>query len=311
MNTALRAISLLPLLIAVTDVTAQSTYPDKPIRIIVQTPPGGAPDVLARLIGPHISEAWGKPIIIENAVGAAGIVAADKVAKSAPMTTNVTLYGKLPYDPLRDFAPITIVAETMNMLVVHPTVAAKNLQELIALAKSQPGKLNYASGGSGTSQHLGGETMKSMTGVDILHIPYKSAIQAIQSVLSGDVTMNFGNVVTALPYVRDGRLRALAVTSSKRSAAAPDIPTMAQSGLAGFEAVAWFGLVAPAGTPPAIVAKWHQETVRVLAIPEVRSKIAGLGAEIVGNTPEAMAAQIKAEIVSKGNVIKATGAKPD
>ena len=185
------------------------------------------------------------------------------------------------------------------------------MQELIALAKSQPGKLNYATAGSGTSQHLGGEMMKSMAGVDVLHIPYKSAIQGIQSVLSGEVTMTFGNVVTALPYVRDGRLRALAVTSSKRSLEAPDVPTMAQAGLPDFEAVAWFGLVAPAGTPPAILAKWHKETLRVLAQPEVRSKIAGLGAVIVGNSSEAFTSQIKAEIESKGKVIRATGAKPD
>ncbi len=323
MNQLLRTLLLLPLLITVSGAAAQSSYPDKPIRIIVQTPPGAAPDILARLLGQHFTEAWGKPIIVENAPGAAGIVAAEKVAKSAPdgytlgmpgdapMTTNVTLYGKLPYDPLRDFAHITIVAETMNMLVVHPSVPAKNVQELIALAKSQPGKLNYATAGSGTSQHLGGEMMKSMAGVDILHIPYKSAIQGIQSVLGGEVTMTFGNVVTALPYVRDGRLRALAVTSSKRSLEAPDVPTMAESGIPGFEAVAWFGLVAPAGTPPAILAKWHKETLRVLAQPEVRSKIAGLGAVIVGNSSEAFTAQIKAEIESKGKVIRATGAKPD
>ncbi|MFN0301229.1 MAG: Bug family tripartite tricarboxylate transporter substrate binding protein [Burkholderiales bacterium] len=323
MKQLLRVLSLLPLLITVTGAAAQSSYPDKPIRIIVQTPPGAAPDILARLLGQNLTGAWGKPVIVENAPGAAGIVAAEKVAKSAPdgytlgmpgdapMTTNVTLYGKLPYDPLRDFAHITIVAETMNMLVVHPSVSAKNVQELIALAKSQPGKLNYATAGSGTSQHLGGEMMKSMAGVDILHIPYKSAIQGIQSVLSGEVTMTFGNVVTALPYVRDGRLRALAVTSSKRSLEAPDVPTMAQAGLPGFEAVAWFGLVAPAGTPPAVLAKWHKETLRVLAQPEVRSKIAGLGAVIVGNSPEAFTAQIKAEIESKGKVIRATGAKPD
>ncbi len=295
MKQLLRVLSLLPLLLAVTGPAAQSSYPEKPIRIIVQTPPGAAPDILARLLGQNLTEAWGKPVIVENAPGAAGIVAAEKLAKSAPdgytlgmpgdapMTTNVTLYGKLPYDPLRDFAHITIVAETMNMLVVHPSVPAKNVQELIALAKSQPGKLNYATAGSGTSQHLGGEMMKSMAGVDILHIPYKSAIQGIQSVLGGEVTMTFGNVVTALPYVRDGRLRALAVTSSKRSLEAPDVPTMAESGIPGFEAVAWFGLVAPAGTPPAILAKWHKETLRVLAQPEVRSKIAGLGAVIVGN----------------------------
>ncbi len=318
-----RVLLLLPLVVTVTSAAAQASYPDKPIRIMVQTPPGGAPDILARLLGQHLTEAWGKPVIVENAVGAAGIVAMEKVAKSAPdgytlgmpgdapMTTNVTLYGKLPYDPLRDFAHITIVAETMNMLLVHPSVPAKNVQELIALAKSQPGKLNYATAGSGTSQHLGGEMMKSMAGVDILHIPYKSAVQGIQSVLSGEVTMTFGNVVTALPHVRDGRLRALAVTSSKRSLEAPDVPTMAQSGLPGFDAVAWFGLVAPAGTPPAILAKWHKETLRVLAQPEVRSKIAGLGAVIVGNSPEAFTAQIKAEIESKGKVIRATGAKPD
>ena len=225
----LRTVFAATLCAVATYAVAQSTYPDKAVRTIVQTPPGGAPDILARILGQHLSETWGKPIIIENAVGAAGIVAMDKVAKSAPdgytlgmpgdapMTTNVTLYGSLPYDPLRDFAPITIVIETMNMLVVQPSLPVRTVQELIALAKSQPGKLNYATGGSGTSQHLGGETLKSMAGVDILHIPYKSAGQAVQAVLSGDVTMNFGNVVTVLPHVREGKLRALAVTSSKRS----------------------------------------------------------------------------------------------
>jgi tripartite-type tricarboxylate transporter receptor subunit TctC len=243
---------------------AQSGYPGKPVRFIVQFPPGSAPDITARLVGEQLSQSWGQPVLIENMLGAGGGIGAAHVARSAPdgytllfsgdaaMTTNVSLYEKLPYDPLKDFSPITLAVLSTNVLVVHPSVQARNVQELIALAKSQPGKLSYASAGSGTSQHLGGELLKQMAGVDIVHIPYKGGPAAIQDVVAGRVPMMFANIVTALPPVRDGKLRGLAVSSLKRWPATPDLPTMAESGLPGFEAVAWFGLLAPAGTPDAI-----------------------------------------------------------
>jgi len=265
----------------------------------------------------------GTPVVVESAPGAAGNLAAERVARSAPdgytilisgdaaMTTNVTLYDKLAYDPLKDFAPITLVVDSVNILVVHPSVPAKNVQELVALAKAQPGKLSFASTGSGTSQHLGGELLKSMAGIDILHVPYTGVAQLLPDLLSGRITMQFGNISSLLPLVREGKLRGLAVSSLKRAPLVPDLPTMAESGFPGFEATAWFGMLAPAGTPEAIVGKLHQETVRALALPDVRAKLTDLGLIIVGNTPAEFGAQIRAEIPKKGKIVRDSGAKPN
>jgi tripartite-type tricarboxylate transporter receptor subunit TctC len=267
---------------------------------------------------------WGQPVIVENGPGASGNVGAARVAKAAPdgytlvasgdaaMTTNVTLYGKqLSYDPVKDFAPVMLVVLSTNVLTVHPSLPARNVKELITVAKAHPGKLSYASTGSGTSQHLGGELLKKMAGIDIVHVPYKGAAPVMQDLMSGRIEMTFGNIVAMMPPVREGRLRGLAVSSQKRWAALPDIPTVAESGLPGFEAVAWFGLLAPGGTPDTTVQKLYQDINKVLAVPETRAKLADLGFEVVARSPRDFAAQIKSEIASKGQLVRDSGAKLD
>jgi len=302
-------------------VAAQSNYPEKPIRIIVGFPPGGgSSDPVARLLGPKFAEAWGQPVVIDNVPGAAGTIGADRVAKAAPdghtlgllstaqMVVRPSLY-KLPYDSVKDFAPISLVSMTPSILVVHNAVPAKNVRELVALAKARPGELTFASPGSGSPVHLCGELLKSMAGIDIQHIPYKGG--AILDVVGGRVTMMFTAPSTALPLVREGKLRALAVTSLQRSPAIPDLPTMDESGYRGFESTIWSGLLAPAGTPATIVHKLHLETVRALALPDVRAKLADLGFEIIGNSPDEFAMVIKSEIPKWAKLIKESGIKPD
>lgn len=306
------------------DAAAQNGYPEKTVRVVVPFPAGSPADYLARLVSQKFSATWGKPFVVETVPGAAGSVAAERVAKSAPdgytllmsgdaaMTTNVSLYAKLAYDPTREFAPVTIVVETPNIFVVHPSLPVKSVGELVALAKARPGELTFASAGSGTSQHLAGELLKSMAKVDIIHVPYKGGIgQAMPDVLAGRVVMIFGNIFATLPQVRSGKLRGLAVSSVKRATAVPELPTMIESGYPGFDAVAWFGLLAPVRTPDAIVRKLYQEAVRVVSLPEVRVKLVETGMEVIGNSPEAFAAQIRAEIVKKGNLVRASGAKVD
>jgi len=302
---------------------AQNGYPEKAVRIVAPFPPGSVADTSARIVSQKFSEMWGKPAIVENIPGASGSIAAARVARSAPdgytllfsgdaaMTTNVSLYSKLAYDPVRDFAPIMNFIETPNILVIHPSVPAKSLKELVALANARPGQLTYASAGSGTSQHLAGELFKSMAKVDIVHVPYKGLLAAMPDILTGQVAMAFGNVFFTLPQVRAGKLRGLAVTSLKRASSVRELPTIAESGFPGFEAVAWFGLLAPVGTPPSILGKLHRESVRVIALPDVRSKFEDSGAEIVGSSPAEFAARIKSEIVKKGRLVRASGARVD
>jgi len=302
--------------------TAQSNYPEKPVRIVVGFPPGGPTDIIARLLGQKFAEAWGKPVVVENVPGAAGNIGADRVAKAAPdgytlgfsnhaaIVINPGLY-KLPYDPVKDLAPISQVCVGSSILVVGNTVPAKNVRELVALAKARPGELTFASGGSGNSVHLAGELLKSMAGIEISHIPYKGVALAIPDLIAGRVTMMFSPMSVALPPVRQGKLRALAVTSLRRSSAVPDLPTMDESGFPGFEATSWFGLLAPAGTPAMIVRKLHLETVRVLALAEVRAKFADLGMEVIGSSPDEFAAAIKSEIPTWARLIKESGIKLD
>jgi tripartite-type tricarboxylate transporter receptor subunit TctC len=303
---------------------AQNGYPEKTVRVVVPFPAGSPADYCARLLGQKFSEAWGKPFVVETVPGAAGSVAAERVAKAVPdgytllmsgdaaMTTNVSLYSRLAYDPTRDFAPVTLVVETPNIFVVHPSLPVKNVKELVALARARPGELTFASAGSGTSQHLAGELLRSMARINITHVPYKGGIgQAIPDVLAGRVVMIFGNIFATLPQVRAGKLRPLAVSSVKRATVVPDLPTMIEAGYPGFDAVAWFGLLAPARTPDPVVRKLHQEAVRVISRPELRGKLIETGMEIIGSSPEAFAAQIKAEIVKKGNLVRASGAKVD
>ena len=301
---------------------AQSTYPDKPIRITVTFTPGGAPDILARLLAEKLNTAWGQPVLVENRPGAGGNTGSDFVAKAAPDGYNIVvgtvgthsingaLYPKMPYDMVKDFAPITLLATTPNMLVVHNGVPAKNLKEFIALGKKE-GKMSFASSGSGTSIHVSGELFKTMTGIDMEHIPYKGRATAIPDVLGGRVTMMFDNMPSSLPLVRDGKLRALGVTSAKRSAAAPDIPTIAEQGLPGFDAVSWFALFAPAGTPKPIVDKLQREVSRILKLPDVAKRLAELGLDADGGTPEELAAYQRSEIVKWAKVVKDSGAKAE
>ena len=312
---------LLALLIAGSP-AAQTTYPEKPIRIVVGFPPGSQPDTVARLLGQKFAEAWGKPVVIDNVTGAAGNIAADRVAKAAPdgytlgllgqaqLVINPSLY-KLAYDPVKDFAPVSQVTVSPNMLVVHNAVPAKSVKELVALAKAQPGGLTFASGGSGSAPHMAAELFKSVAGLDIRHIPYKGVVAAIPDLLGGRVTMMFSPIAVVLPLVREGKLRALAVTSLRRSSAAPELPTIAESGYPGFEVTVWNGLLAPARTPATIVRKLHLETVKALALPDLRAKLADLGLEGIGNSPDEFAAVIKSEIPKWAKVIKESGIKPD
>ena len=304
-------------------VAGAQSWPAKPIRWIVPFAPGGTTDILARTISDKLTIALGKPVIVENNPGAGGGVGAVQTAKAAPdgytimggtistHAINASLYKTLPYDPVKDFTPITLIARVPNLLVVNPDVPAKNLKELIALMKANPSKYTFASSGNGTSQHLSGELFKSMAGVDMQHIPYKGSPAALQDVVSGQVTMTFDNITTAWPLAKAGKLRALAVTTAKRSPIAPDVPTLAEAGLAGYEIGSWQGVFAPAGTPVDVVKRLNTEIVKIINMPDVREKLVGLGAEPVGNTPDEFAALVKSEVVKWAAVVKQSGARVD
>jgi tripartite-type tricarboxylate transporter receptor subunit TctC len=297
-----------------------TAFPGKPMHIVVTFTPGGAPDILARLIGERLTAAWGQPVLIDNKPGAGGNTGADSVAKAPPdgltivvgtvgtHAINGALYAKMPYDMVKDFAPITLLATTPNLLVINNDVPAKTLAEFIALGK-RDGKMTFASSGSGTSIHVSGELFKTMTGIDMTHIPYKGRATAIPDLLGGRVTMMFDNMPSSLPLVQEGKLRALGVTSAKRSAAAPEIPTIAEQGLPGFEAVSWFALFAPAGTPRPIVDKLQGEVKKILTAPEVAKKLAEIGLEAVGSGADELAAYQRAEIAKWAKVVKDSGAK--
>ncbi|KAF1070690.1 tripartite tricarboxylate transporter substrate binding protein [Variovorax sp.] len=297
-------------------------FPDKAIRIVVPFPPGGATDAAARLVAVKMSEHWGQPVVVDNRAGAGGNVGSDLVAKApadgytlvmgvtGSHAINTSLYSKMPYDPVVDFVAISQVAVVPNVLVVHPSVPAKNLAELVALAKKEPGKLNYASLGNGTAAHLGMEMLKAEAGVDITHVPYKGSAPAVSDLLAGQVQMMVDGLPSALPHVKAGKLRAIALTSLRRSPSLPDLPTIAES-YPGFYADAWSGLFAPKGTPQPVVDKLSAEVQRILKLPEVREKLAALGAEPVGSTQAEFAAHVKKEIDKWAKVVKTSGAKVD
>jgi tripartite-type tricarboxylate transporter receptor subunit TctC len=303
-------------------VAAQSSYPDKPIKMVIGFPPGGAPDTVARLLGQKLTEALGQPMVMDHATGAGGNIAMERLAKApadgytlgflvnGQLVINPSLY-KLTYDPAKVFAPISQVTVTPNMLVVNNAVPAKNLQELVALAKAKPGQLAYASGGTGTGNHMAAELFKSTAGLDINHIPYKGVLAAVPDLLGERVTMMFSPLPVVLPLVREGKLRAIAVTSLKRSPSAPDLPTVAESGYPGFDVTIWYGVLAPAGTAPAIVRKLHAEIAKALAQPDLRAKLAEQGLEPIGNSPEEFAAVIKAETPVWTKVIREAGIQAD
>jgi tripartite-type tricarboxylate transporter receptor subunit TctC len=298
-------------------------YPSRPIRILVAYPPGGGVDLAARIIGQKFTEAFGQQVIIDNRGGGGGNIAMDLTARAqpdgytlimtgaGPTAINVSLYSKIPFDPVRDFAPVAMVATTVYALVVNPGVEAKSVRELLALAKSRPGKLTFGSSGVGSPGHLAGELLKTMTGVDLVHVPYKGTGPALSDVMAGQITMMFGDAIATGPQMTAGKLRGLAVSSARRFAFVPDLPTVAEAGVPGFSAVGWTALLAPAGTPKAIVDKLNAEVVRVLPLPEVKEKLAGDGSEFGRNTPAELGAFIKAEIAKWGKVIKASGASAD
>ncbi|MET0334822.1 MAG: tripartite tricarboxylate transporter substrate binding protein [Rhizobacter sp.] len=320
----LRALTLAAMTTLIATGATAQTYPekDKPIKIVVTFTTGGAPDILGRLIGEKLTAAWGVPTIIDNKPGAGGNTGSDVVAKASPdgytvvvgtvgtHSINGALYKKMPYDMVKDFTPITLLATTPNMLVVHNDVPAKNVKELIAYGKKD-GKMTFASSGAGTSIHVSGELFKTMTGVPMEHIPYKGRASAIPDLLGGRVTMMFDNMPSSLPLVKDGKLRALGVTSATRSAAAPDIPTIAEQGLPGFEAVSWFALFGPANMPKAVADKLNAEVAKIIKSPEVSKKLLEIGLEPAGGTAAELAAYQKSEITKWAKVVKDSGATVD
>jgi len=301
---------------------AQS-FPAKPIRIVVPFPPGGSTDLLARRLGEKLAVALGQPVVVENKPGQAGSIGAAELARAAPdgytigggtissHAINATLYPKLPYDPVKDFAPITMLATLPNMLIVHPSVNVASVRELVELLKANPNKYSFGSAGNGTSQHISGELFKIMTGTQMQHIPYKGSGPMIPDLLAGTIQLSFENITTAYPQVKGGKLKALAVTSSKRSFVAPEVPTMAEAGLAGYDISSWQAMYAPAGTPRDIVARLHAETVKALRSPENQKKLSDLGLDAGGMSPEELAALMRADIPRLGKVVRESGAKVD
>ena len=298
-------------------------WPNKPIRYIVPFAPGGATDMLGRMVAVGLTSRLGQPVVVDNKAGQGGSVGSAELAKAKPdgytlgggtissHALNVTLYPKLSYDPTKDFAPITMLAALPNVLVVHPSLNVKTVAELIALLKANPNKYSFGSSGNGTSQHISGEMFKIMTGTQIQHVPYRGSGPMMIDLLAGTTQLSFENSNTALPQVAAGKLRALAVTSAKRSKAAPEIPTMQEAGLAGYDISSWQAMFAPAGTPPAIVQRLHVEVAEILKQPENVKKLAELGLEPGGGKPEELAALIAAEIPRLGNVVRQSGAKVD
>ena len=301
--------------------TAQP-YPSKPVRIIVNFPAGGVADIYARIIGAKVQDAWGQPVVVENRTGGGGNIGADAVAKSAPdgytlnmsaigpHAVNVSLFSKMPYDPVKDFAAVALVLEAEGLLVVHPTVPASNIAELIAYARANPGKLTFASAGPGTASHLAGELFKTMAKVDMLHIPYKGNVPAITDLLAGQTSLLFATMPTVLPHAKAGKLRAIATLGSERSAATPELPTIGET-LKGFEVNNWIGLFAPAGTPPEIVRRWNAEVMRVMQSSDIQARLPVDGARFTPNTPEQFSAFVKSEIAKWAPVVKASGARVD
>ena len=301
--------------------TAATAYPARPVTLVVGFPPGGASDIMARILTARLSSVLGKPFVVDNRPGAGGNVAGAFVAHAAPdgytlllgnnaiLATNITLYRKTGFDPVKDFAPISLIGTQANVLVVNKAVQAHSLTELIALAKANPGKLNFASSGYGLAAHLAGELFKAQAHIDIVHVPYKGSAPALQDVIAGQDQMMFATTSGVMGFLENGQVRALAVTTRKRTAILPNVPTMDEAGLPGFEATTWHGLVAPAGTPPAIVAVLHQAIVETLADQGVRQRLQKLGIDLVGSTPAEFAAYIQSEIPKWAAVIKTSGAK--
>ena len=302
--------------------TAQP-YPNKPVRLLVPFAPGGPNDVLGRVLAQKIGEQLAQQVVIDNRSGAGGIVGSEITARSVPdgytllfcgtacLAINPSLHKKLPYDPVKDFAPVSLVGTAPSLLVVHPSLPVKTLKDLIDLAKSKPGQLDYASAGIGTPPHLSVALLKSRAGIDMVHVPYNGALRIMADLVAGHVKVYISGISLVLPFVKDGRLRAIAVTSAKRSPVMPDVPTMAESGLPGFEVSNWYAIVAPASTPHAIVTRLNREIIKALALTDVRNKFIEFGAEAAGSTPDELAVYIRSELRNWANVIKTADIKPE
>ena len=310
-------------LIAFAGSAIAQNWPAKPVRLIVPYPPGGSADILARAIGQKLAEGMGQQVIIDNRPGAGTAIGAEATAKAAPdgytimlgtvssHAINPALTPGLKYDPVKDFAPVSLVASIPFALIVHPSLPAHSVKELVALAKTKPGALNFSSAGTGTSNHLAGELFKSMTGTFMVHIPYKGSAPALNDLIAGQVQLMFDLVLTTAPHVKSGAVRAIAVTGSERSSALPGVPTVAESGVPGYEVSAWFGFFAPAGTPAAIVNALNAETVKAMRLPDLRERLANQGADAVTDTPDQFAAYVKEELGKWTRVVKASGMKAD
>lgn len=316
----------LPLFLAcMPSVMAQgaASYPSKAIRVVVPFAAAGTTDIVARAVGAEMTKAWGQSVLVENRPGAGGNLGSDIVAKAppdgytllvgavSPQAINVSLYPDIPYNVMRDFEHITLLAAVPNVLEVHPSVPVRTVKEFIEYAKARPGQLSYASSGSGTSIHLSAELFKSMTGIEMVHVPYKGSAPAVTDLLAGRVQLMFDNLPSSLQQIRAGKLRALAVTSAKRTSTLPEVPTIAEAGLPGYEATSWFGMHAPAKTPKDIITKIHGTVSRALKSPEMHDRLTSQGADPVGNTPEEFSAFVQAEIQKWAKVVKASGAKVD
>ncbi len=319
----IRLFSVLILCVPALAAIAQSQpYPARPIRLVVSFAAGGGVDLVARLLGQKLSEAWNQQVVIDNRPGAGGNVSAELVAKSpadgytlymssASVVVNASLYKTLPYDPLRDFAPVTLLVSAHNVLVAHPSLPAKNIRELIALAKKAPGQINYASTGSGSSGHLAMELFRSMAGIELTHVPYKVIGQATADLLSGQVSLWFPTMPGVLQHIKGGRMISLGVSGSRRAAALPAVPTIAESGVAGYEASTWYPLLAPAGTPQAVIDKLNAQMIVILAGAELREKLGAQGIEAIGSTPAQLAAHLKNEMAKWEKVVRLSGARVD
>ena len=306
-----------------TGMAAAQSYPVKPVRLVIPQAAGGSTDILSRTVGQKLAESMGQQVVMENRAGANGIIGTDLVAKSAAdgytllsggtgtIAINVSLYPKIPYDPVRDFAPVVLIAYSTSVLVVHPSVPAKSIAELIALAKAKPGELYYASAGSGSSPHLSAEVFKSMAGVNLVHVPYKGSTPGVTATVSGETALMFTGIASALAHIKSGRLRALSVNGPKRSSALPEIATAAASGLPGFEVDFWIGLLAPAGTSTAIVSKINDEVNRIIRQDDIKERLVALGTEPVGGNAEQFSAVIRADLVKWAKAIKVSGAKAE
>jgi len=318
MKTLTRILSLAALAVATCAPAVAQDFPARPVHLVVPFAPGGAPDVVARTIGQRLGERLGQSLVIENKLGAGGNIAYESVARAPAdghtlvfattgIATNMSLFKKLKYDTLKDFAPVTLVASGPHVLVTNPSVPATNVRELVAYAKQRPRQLSYGSSGNGTVLHLAGELFNIKAGVELLHVPYRGASLAQNDLVGGTLHMMFSDVASALPYIKANSLRPIAVTGSRRLASLPDVPTIAESGVPGYDIEAWFGILAPAGTPAPVVDRLNRELRAVLAIPEVKQRLASLGQDLVGNTPQEFATFLRSEVAKMADIVKASG----